>query len=152
MRRFVPIVLAALAVAPAASAHPLGNFTINHFSRVEVAGHRIYVRYVVDMAEIPTLQRVPLTTTGLVLRVDGREAHLRVLRTALAHPRGAAGLHTTRFQAILAGPRVAGNVRIDYRDESIADLKKRDLGPKPLAEVVALFAAEVSEKRLRMGG
>ena len=118
MRRFVLIVLAALAVAPAASAHPLGNFTINHFSRVEVAGHRIYVRYVVDMAEIPTLQRVPLTTTGLVLRVDGREAHLRVLRTALAHPRGAAGLHTTRFQAILAGPRVAGNVRIDYRDES----------------------------------
>ena len=27
-----------------AAAHPLGNFTINRFSRVEVSGHRLYVR------------------------------------------------------------------------------------------------------------
>ncbi len=40
----------------AAQAHPLGNFTINRFARVEVAGHRLYVRYVLDMAEIPTYQ------------------------------------------------------------------------------------------------
>jgi nickel/cobalt transporter (NicO) family protein len=103
---------------PAAAAHPLGNFTINHFSRVEVAGQRIYVRYVVDMAEIPTLQRVPVTTSGLELRVDGALRRLRVLRTALAHPRGAAGLHTTRFQAILVGPTVGRDTRIEYRDNS----------------------------------
>ena len=40
----------------AASAHPLGNFTINRFSRVEVSGHRLYVLYVLDLAEIPTFQ------------------------------------------------------------------------------------------------
>jgi ABC-type nickel/cobalt efflux system permease component RcnA len=118
MKRFLLVVLAALAFAPAAAAHPLGNFTINHFSRIEVAGDRIYVRYVVDMAEIPTLQRVPLTTSGLELRIDGRVRPLRVLRTALAHPVGAAGLHTTRFQAILAGPRVTTSTLIDYRDRS----------------------------------
>jgi nickel/cobalt transporter (NicO) family protein len=112
------VVLAAFVVVPAAAAHPLGNFTINHFSRVEVAGQRIYVRYVVDMAEIPTLQRVPVTTSGLELRVDGALRRLRVLRTALAHPRGAAGLRTTRFQAILVGPTVGRDTRIEYRDNS----------------------------------
>lgn len=41
------------AVAPAA-AHPLGNFTINHLTKVAVAGDRVALRYVLDMAEIPT--------------------------------------------------------------------------------------------------
>src|SRR5204862_220601 len=48
--------LAALALPAAASAHPLGNFTVNHFARVQVSGHTLYVRYVLDMAEIPTYQ------------------------------------------------------------------------------------------------
>ena len=53
----VLVVLAAALLAPvAAQAHPLGNFTINRFARVEVSGHRLYVRYVLDLAEIPTFQ------------------------------------------------------------------------------------------------
>ena len=56
--------------AAVASAHPLGNFTINRFARVEVAGDRLYVRYVVDMAEIPTLQRVPIRIGGLGITVE----------------------------------------------------------------------------------
>jgi nickel/cobalt transporter (NicO) family protein len=107
--------------AAVASAHPLGNFTINRFARVEVAGDRLYVRYVVDMAEIPTLQRVPIRIDALRVSVDGRPVQLRVLRTALAHPRGAAGLHTTRFQAILAGPRVSTASRIGVDDRNYAD-------------------------------
>jgi nickel/cobalt transporter (NicO) family protein len=50
----VLVAATALLVPAAASAHPLGNFTINRFARVEVAGHRVYVRYVLDLAEIPT--------------------------------------------------------------------------------------------------
>jgi len=50
------VTLCYLASTAAASAHPLGNFTINRFSRIEVAGHRLYVSYVLDMAEIPTFQ------------------------------------------------------------------------------------------------
>ena len=94
-----------------ASAHPLGNFTINRFARVEVAGDQLYVRYVVDMAEIPTLQHVPVRIGAL--HVTGRRAAGPAPRgrTALAHPRGAAGLRTTRFQAILAGPTVSGQRR-----------------------------------------
>jgi Ni/Co efflux regulator RcnB len=58
MKRLVLIVVAAAALAgpAAASAHPLGNFTVNHFARVEVAGDRLFVRYVLDLAEIPTYE------------------------------------------------------------------------------------------------
>ena len=40
----------------AALAHPLGNFTINHYARVQVATDQIRVRYILDIAEIPTFQ------------------------------------------------------------------------------------------------
>ena len=40
----------------AALAHPLGNFTVNRYSRIEIGAGRIYLRYVLDMAEIPTFQ------------------------------------------------------------------------------------------------
>ena len=104
----------------AALAHPLGNFTINRFARVEVAGDRLYVRYVVDMAEIPSLQRVPLRIGRFHVTVDGRPVPLHVAKTALAHPPGAAGLRTTRFQAILAGPRVARSVPVTVDDRNYA--------------------------------
>ena len=110
-----------LVSAAVASAHPLGNFTINHFARVEVAGDRLYVRYVVDMAEIPTLQRVPIRIGALRVTVDGQPVALHVTRTALAHPPGAAGLRTTRFQAILAGPDVASRARVSVDDRNYAN-------------------------------
>ena len=39
-------------------AHPLGNFTVNHFARLDVGFERIGLRYVVDMAEIPAFQEL----------------------------------------------------------------------------------------------
>ncbi len=44
----------------AALAHPLGNFTINHYARLEVAADALRVRYVLDLAEIPTFQEKQL--------------------------------------------------------------------------------------------
>jgi nickel/cobalt transporter (NicO) family protein len=122
VRRLLLLVTVCYLLVPAAvaSAHPLGNFTINRFARVEVAGDRLYVRYVVDMAEIPTLQHVPVRIGGLRVNVDGHPVELKVTRTALAHPQGAAGLHTTRFQAILAGPRVTTESKIAVLDSNYA--------------------------------
>ena len=46
-----------LVAAPqSASAHPLGNFSINHLTRVKVSSDRVELRYVLDQAEIPTFQ------------------------------------------------------------------------------------------------
>jgi ABC-type nickel/cobalt efflux system permease component RcnA len=122
---------AAFALAATAQAHPLGNFTINTFSRVEVAGHRVYVRYVLDLAEIPTFQArqaggidgtayADRIAAGAHLRVDGRQARLVPSAHALAFPEGVGGLHTTRLEVILRGPRVAGTSRISYRDTNYA--------------------------------
>jgi nickel/cobalt transporter (NicO) family protein len=116
--------VAALAVPAIASAHPLGNFTINRFSRVEVEGPRVYVRYVLDLAEIPTFQagRIdaqPLArriAQGARLTVNGRPAGLVAGAYALAHPRGAGGLRTTRLEVVLSGPKLAGPAAVTYRD------------------------------------
>ena len=105
-------------LAPAAaSAHPLGNFTINRFSRVEVSGHRLYVVYVLDLAEIPTFQAgridaaVVRTPHRARRRAHGRRQArgTRPVGTALAHPRGAAGLRTTRLEVLLRGPEIDGS-------------------------------------------
>ena len=58
MKKLVILIgLAACLLAPAAAmAHPLGNFTVNRYSRVQPSGDRIYVLYVLDMAEIPTFR------------------------------------------------------------------------------------------------
>jgi len=45
-----------MALPAAALAHPLGNFTINHLAKVRVDGAHLHVRYVLDIAEIPTFQ------------------------------------------------------------------------------------------------
>src|SRR5262249_54928216 len=88
----VLLVLAAPLIAPvAAQPHPLGTFTITRFARVEVAGHRLYVRYVLDMAEIPTFEArqegvspavyARRLAAGLHIAVDGQP----VVLTPTAH-------------------------------------------------------------------
>jgi ABC-type nickel/cobalt efflux system permease component RcnA len=123
------LVLAAVA-APPAAAHPLGNFSINHLTTVSVSQDRVDLRYVLDQAEIPTVQERRLpdaevlernrreAADGLTLRVDGREVPLMLAPGGrLSHPRGAAGLATTRVElALSAGmkdPR-----RVEVRDDT----------------------------------
>jgi nickel/cobalt exporter len=45
-----------LAAMGSATAHPLGNFTINHLARIDARGDRLRIHYVLDIAEIPTFQ------------------------------------------------------------------------------------------------
>src|SRR4051795_10994008 len=82
-------VLLLLATAGSAAAHPLGNFSVNHLSTVSISSDRVEVRYVLDQAEIPTVQERGLSSAavlrrkleevgrGLTLAVDGRRADLR---------------------------------------------------------------------------
>jgi len=131
MRKLVVVLfaLAALVAPAAAAAHPLGNFTVNRFSRVEVSGPRLYVRYVLDLAEIPTYQAGRIDAGKYAreiaqnarLSVDGKAAALRPVRTRLAHPRGAGGLDTTRLEVVLAGPRLDRTSRIAYGDGNYRD-------------------------------
>ena len=47
----------AMLAAPAALAHPLGNFTVNHYAGLSLAPGHVRVTYALDMAEIPTFQQ-----------------------------------------------------------------------------------------------
>ena len=135
MKRALLLIAVVVAlVAPAtAQAHPLGNFTVNHFSAVQLSGDRAYVKYVLDMAEIPTFQErqhisderayeaelASRIGRQLHLRLDGRSVPLRALDHALAFPPGAAGLRTLRFEAVYASPELSGRTAsLDFEDAS----------------------------------
>ncbi len=41
-----------------ASAHPMGNFSINHYTKIVVGDNKFKIKYLIDMAEIPTFQEI----------------------------------------------------------------------------------------------
>ena len=116
--------LALAALVPAvAMAHPLGNFTVNQYTRLDLGRSDVSVRYVLDMAEIPTFQRrqivdadgdgristaeaareskrlTAIVAPHLRLVADGRPARLALEKVHVAFPRGQGGLSTTRLDA-----------------------------------------------------
>jgi nickel/cobalt exporter len=134
MRRLTIIaatgLVALLATAGAAAAHPLGNFSVNHLDVVSIARDRVHVHYVLDQAEIPTFRERGLPSSavlarkraevarGVTLRVDGRAVPLRLAPGGrLSHPPGQGGLRTTRVELDLDAP--ARNARaVVLRDET----------------------------------
>lgn len=110
-----------------ASAHPLGNFTVNTYSGIQVAEHELRVDYVIDMAEIPTFQaRAAVDTNGdgqlagtefeayaasackssaggMTAAVNGATVALAVDRSRAEQRPGQAGLPTMRVSCALSG-------------------------------------------------
>ncbi|MFJ9177490.1 nickel transporter [Streptomyces sp. NPDC102360] len=121
-----------LAGSPRAAAHPLGNFTVNHYDGLLVAPGTLRVEHVEDLAEIPTQQVRPeldrqgpsawaKERCGSAARraeavVDGRRTGLKV-RTADAVLRpGQAGLRTLRVECAFAAPLPRDEkVRVELR-------------------------------------
>ncbi|MBA2486188.1 MAG: sulfite exporter TauE/SafE family protein [Nitrospira sp.] len=105
-------------------AHPMGNFSINHYSGLEVNGREINVRYVLDLAEIPTLQEMQILdgdrngvisesererymseksrmlADGLFLQVKGMPRALVPIRYELTNTPGAGGLPTIKISVL----------------------------------------------------
>src|SRR3954454_5619116 len=121
MRRALGLAAAALvallATAGTAAAHPLGNFSVNHLDVVAISRDGVHVHYVLDQAEIPTFRERALSdrdvlgrkraavVRGLSVRVDGRRVALRLRPGgALSHPMGQGGLPTTRVELDLDAP------------------------------------------------
>ncbi|MFI0811796.1 HoxN/HupN/NixA family nickel/cobalt transporter [Streptomyces echinatus] len=122
----VLLAVCALALLPAgtASAHPLGNFTVNRYDGLVAAPGQLRVDHVEDLAEIPATQAKPeIERLGLAawarqrcagaaagsrLSVDGRAAALTAARSS-ARPRpGQAGLDTLRVECRLTAPLPRG--------------------------------------------
>ena len=121
MKSFSGILLLLTAFALAAAAHPLGNFSVNQFSRIEVESSQIKLRSVLDIAEIPTFQLkseidtdkddsfspdelnayaakiTPEHLANLVLTIDGNPVKLTEARKSIELREGAGNLPTTRI-------------------------------------------------------
>ena len=132
-----------LAVPAPASAHPLGNFTLNRHSGVVVAPDAITVEHVLDIAEIPTAQRLPTidssgdgalsrqelgrwsrpACTGaaadLRLTVERTPVALQVISSRARALPGQAGLPILRLECDLrADVRIEGRTTVRIVDEA----------------------------------
>ena len=119
---------ASLVASRSAAAHPLGNFTINRYAGIEVAGRDVYVQYALDVAEIPTYQLgAELRKPGyparlaerLVLTLDGRRAPLEVVENRAAERPGAGGLKTLRLDVVYRA--VGRGEALTFEDRSFPD-------------------------------
>ncbi len=127
------------------TAHPLGNFSVNQFSRIEVEKSEIKVRSILDLAEIPTFQlkgeidtdkdgvysqneldayAVKLTPehlANLQLSADGNALQLREADKKIGLKEGAGGLNTMRIEWDFIADFPAGNAdshRIEFENKN----------------------------------
>jgi ABC-type nickel/cobalt efflux system permease component RcnA len=139
-------VLALVTLPDSASAHPLGNFTVNHLSQVRISEDSVEVHYILDQAEIPTFQEIqrfdrdgdgsvsgpeqgPLLehklaeiAPGLKLTVDGRPVPLGPPRaSSLTYPPGQGGLALTRVETSFVAAVPSGAHRVELHDETYSD-------------------------------
>jgi ABC-type nickel/cobalt efflux system permease component RcnA len=136
------LALMLLAFPGSVSAHPLGNFSISQYSALRIGATEIELRYLVDMAEIPTFQEIQengiepkagepslesylarkaeLLRDGIALEINGKRLVLRAESRDIIFPPGAGGLPTMkvgfRYKAKLIGDSKAGDYLLNYRD------------------------------------
>jgi ABC-type nickel/cobalt efflux system permease component RcnA len=97
----------------------LGNFSISHYTSIRVERDAVELRYVLDLAEIPTFQEIQATgivpaeghpslpaylarqtavlQAGLGLEVDGQRLPLQGVSSEILFPPGAGGLPTLKL-------------------------------------------------------
>jgi len=135
--------------ASTGSAHPLGNFTINHYSRLLVSDERVELHYVLDFAEIPTVQRkgsidvdgdgtlspaevealfrdeLMVLLPGIVLEIEGEPVVWSVTARHAELQPGQAGLDTLRLELDLAAelpvPLSSGELAMTYEDKNYGE-------------------------------
>ena len=131
---------------PQAQAHPLGNFTVNHYDGLTLYPDRIEVLSILDSAEIPTVQQRRTTDTdgdGAVsvsegaahaaaqcaamlpatrLAVDGVAVPLAVGSSTAEYPISTQGLPITRVTCeLVASADLSGGATVVFTDTFAAD-------------------------------
>jgi high-affinity nickel-transport protein len=126
-------------------AHPMGNFSINHYSKITLHGNSLRILYLIDMAEIPTYQeirRYSLTSksddptaarylnqqentlkAGVSIAVDGRPLSLQIVSHRITFTEGAGGLPTMKLELAFHASTTesAGEHNLAYFDHNFAE-------------------------------
>ena len=118
--------------AAAAMAHPMGNFSVNHYARFTPAGNVVKIRYVLDLAEIPTfelmqewgagadpkemaLKQARIWAANLAVTAGGHPVAIRVEKAEITIADGAGNMPVARIAADLRVPAVG---TITYEDRN----------------------------------
>jgi len=139
--RLLAIAVCLSLVTAAAIAHPMGNFSVNHYARIEPQTGSVEILYVLDLAEIPTfelLQKWNLASNpaqpqfkqqasaqardwvrNLVLSANGRSVEPRVVSTEALLAEGAGGMKIMRVTTRLHLPIAAA--ALQYEDRNYAE-------------------------------
>jgi ABC-type nickel/cobalt efflux system permease component RcnA len=137
MKRHVLLPLLA-SWACAAFAHPMGNFSVSHYSRIELNAGGASLRYVLDLAEVPAAELLrqwnldpasPLPELerraagqavewgrSLKLEVDGRAVAPVFDRASTALGSGANGMPTLRITSDFRLDAAGGTLRFEDRN------------------------------------
>lgn len=133
------IFVSLLGFAQTAHAHPMGNFSVNHYAKIDLQNDQVVIRYFIDMAEIPTYQEMQqgeikadasdpavvryIATRGnelgrgLAVHVNGEELPLRLVSSGVIFPPGAGGLPTLKMGFVyeLKYPPAMDRTRVQLR-------------------------------------
>jgi len=138
--------ISVLVIPVTVTAHPLGNFSISHYSGLHIERDAVELRYIVDMAEIPTFQEIQETglvprsddpsvavfltrksdtfREGLTLEVNRQRLALTAASKEIIFPPGAGGLPTMKigilYRAKLGENSASGLYSLGYRDGNFA--------------------------------
>ncbi|MEW5946911.1 MAG: hypothetical protein AB1742_12005 [bacterium] len=138
-------VFAVCAAPGAAFAHPMGSASINEYSAVRIEKDEVRVRYILDLAEIPSYPELKAIDAdsdgeyspgeiegysreagrklapGLRLEVDGRRSRLTLENTTVSILPGLPGLNTVRVEMELSAPlekKRWGKRKLHYEGEN----------------------------------
>ena len=124
-----------------ASAHPIGNFTVNLYSGIEVSPDHIHIAYVLEMAEISTQEQkagMDLDEDGVITEAEregfaertsaqiltnlhavanGQPVDLSLTDSTMRFRPGQGGLDLLYMQASFDGTLPASG-RVEYRDDN----------------------------------
>jgi len=147
-KTFVGLIISLTFFAFSVFAHPLGNFSVNQFSRVEVEKSEIKVRSILDLAEIPTFQLkseidtdkngiysqgeldayaekiTPQHISNLHLSVDGNEIPLAASSKKINIHDGEGSMPLIRVEWNLTAvlpPEISGNHRVKFENKNYAE-------------------------------
>ena len=120
-----PLVLTALALA--AMAHPMGNFSVNHYSRLHFQETGVQLTYVLDLAEIPTFQlqaswqadskkQAAEWVSNLALVQGGKNIPWKIKSVASQTADGAGGMPVLHITIVAEAPLGAGKVAYEDRN------------------------------------
>src|SRR5579862_12743 len=149
-----------------ASAHPMGNFSVNHYSRIDLQSDRVIVRYFIDLAEIPTYQELqqgniaatPIDPNsaavahyvaargaelghGLTLDIDGTQIPMRLVSSGVIFPPGAGGLPTMKMGFVYEAVYPPASSITDRQHATVHYVDNNYPGHSGWKEIVALASA-----------